>query len=234
MEYSLYLLILLIEWVMLVTIAAPLFLAGKFRSKPTLGIFLWLTAIATSILATVWALLIAVTSVFESYFRLQQDDDMLSILLVSFAPWLLLGFAGILLALVNQRLSSLFRVEKQPIESMLGGKLKQTFRKANVLELSLPGYFALTRGKEIFFSKAVFELPAKQFKAVLEHEYGHIALRHGLIKKFAFLIYQLVPWVVASRAMKNEIDVLAELAADNYALKRVDRKDLNQARRLFV
>ena len=234
MESSLYLLILLIEWIMLITIAAPVFFAGRFRKKPTLGIFVWLTSIASSIVATLWALVIATGFIFESYFRLREGDEIGSVLILSFAPWLLLGFAGVLLALANQRLSSLFVVSAGPLDSLLGGRVVQKFRTAEVIELSLPGYFALSKGRAIYLSKAVFELAAKQYEAVLQHEYGHIVLRHGLIKKFSHLIYQLMPWVVASRAMKNEVDFLCEVAADNYALRRVMNKDLRAARKLFV
>lgn len=219
---------------MLVTIASPLFFAGRFRRRPTLGIFVWLTSIASSILAFVFALVLATSFVFESYFRLAEGDDLWSVLVFSFAPWLLFGFAGVLLALANQRLSSLFVIEQSPLTSLLGGTKVREFKSAHVVELSLPGYFALARGKSIYLSKAVLNLSAKQLEAVLEHEYGHIALRHGVIRRFAFAIYQLIPWVVASRAMKNEIDVLCEYAADNYALKRVTAADLRAARKLFV
>ena len=234
MEYSLYVLILLIEWILLVTIGAPLFFAGRFRKAPTVGIFVWLAAISSTIIATIWAGVVAVGFVFESYFRLREGDDVASVLLLSFAPWLLMGFAGILLALANQRLANLFTVDSDPAASLLGAKYKMQFQSAKVFELALPGYLALTRKKEIYLSKPVFDLPSEQLQAILHHEQGHIFLRHGMIKRFAFMIFQLLPWVVASRAMKSEIDVLAELAADNYALKRVTRKDLNAARRLFI
>jgi Zn-dependent protease with chaperone function len=108
------------------------------------------------------------------------------------------------------------------------------YRRAKVMELEVPGYFALTRNKKIYLSRQTFALPEKQLQAILRHEYGHIKLRHQFAKSLAYLIYQLLPWVVASRALKREVDVLCELAADKYALKRVYSKDLYTARRLFL
>lgn len=235
MEPSLYLLILLIEWVMLVTIAAPMFFAGRFRKAPTLGIYLWLASLLSSILATIAAIAIASYSVFTTYQNLRAEDELGFVLVASFAPWVLLGLAGVLIALGNQRLAPLFDVtpELGDLES-LGGRYIMNYRRARLVELEIPGYFALTRKRTIYLSRAVFELPSKQLDAILRHEYGHIKLRHGPIKKLAYLIYQLLPWVVASRALKREVDVLCELAADNYALKKVYSKDLGEARRLFL
>lgn len=235
MELSLYLLIALIEWVLLVTVAAPLFFAGRFRSTPTLGIYLWLGSLVSSILATIAAFAIALFFVFDTYQSLQSSDDPWFLVLASFAPWLLLALAGILLAIANQRLGPLFEVEPElgRLED-LGARYVQNYRRAKIMELDVPGYFALTRDKKIYLSRQSFALPEAQLKAVLRHEYGHIKLGHQPIKKLAYLIYQLLPWVVASRALKREIDVLCELAADKYALKRAYSKDLYTARRLFL
>ena len=235
MEFSLYLLIVLIEWVLLITVAAPMFLAGRFRKAPTLGIYLWLLALTSSIVATVAAFGIATQSVFETYSSLRAQDDIWFLLAASFAPWLLLGLAGILLAVANQRLSPLFEVtpELGRLEDF-GARYVRDYRRAKVMELEIPGYFALTRKRKIYLSKAVFALPEAQLEAILRHEYGHIRLGHHVIKRLAYLIYQLIPWVVASRALKREVDVLCELAADKYALKKVWSKDLYTARKLFL
>jgi Zn-dependent protease with chaperone function len=107
------------------------------------------------------------------------------------------------------------------------------YRKARIMELDIPGYFALTRDKQIYLSKAVFELPAKQLAAIMRHEYGHIKFRHQNLKQFAYLIYQLFPWAAASRALVHEVDRLCELSADKYAIYRVYSKDLIEARSKF-
>lgn len=220
---------------MLVTIAAPMFFAGRFRKTPSLGIYLWLVSVSSSILASAVAFGIGLWSVFQTYVALQAEAALWSALISSFAPWVLLALAGVLLAVANQRLAPLFEI-KPELGSLddLGGRWIRDYRRARVVELEIPGYFALTRGKTIYLSSQSFALPERQLEAVLRHEYGHIALGHQRIKRFAYLIYQLLPWVVASRALRSEIDALCEIAADNYALRRVYSKDLFEARRLFV
>ncbi|MEK9578064.1 MAG: M48 family metalloprotease [Aquiluna sp.] len=235
MEFSLYLLIALIELVMLVTVSAPMFFAGRFRKTPNLGMFFWFASLIASMVASVVAIGIAIYFVFQTYSSLQSGDNPFFLVAISFAPWLLLALAGILLALANQRLSPLFEVSPE-LGSLddLGARYVRDYRSAQVLELEVPGYFALTRNNKIYLSSASFNLPERQLEAVLRHEYGHIKLRHQLLKKLAYLIYQLLPWVVASRALKREVDVLCELAADKYALRKVYSKDLYTARRLFL
>ena len=235
METPLFLLILLIEWVMLVTVAAPLFFAGRFDKTPNIGIWLWFTVLISAVLATAISLVIATVSIFTTWQNLSAGQNLGITLLASFAPWVLLGAAGILLALANQRLAPLFAIRDKldPLTNLMARQI-MAYRKAQIMELDVPGYFALTRDKQIYLSKAVFELPAKQLTAIMRHEYGHIKLRHQNLKQFAYLIYQLFPWVVASRALVYEIDRLCELSADKYALHRVYSKDLFEARSKFI
>ena len=234
MEFSLYLLILLTEWVLLVTVSAPLFFAGRFTKTPNLGLWLWFLALGSAVVATALAFGFASYSIFETWLRLQESEDLFFILVASIAPWLLLGFSGILIALANQRLGPLFEVAKRyaPVLEQVSREVSR-YRRATVYELDVPGYLAITKDRDIFLSKATFELPDKQLEAILRHEYGHIKLGHEKLKQFAYLIYQLFPWFVASRALVSEVDRLVELSADKYALKRVYSKDLNQARALF-
>jgi Zn-dependent protease with chaperone function len=109
----------------------------------------------------------------------------------------------------------------------------ESFHKAKVYELEVPGYIALTKGYEIYLSKAVFDLPDRQLEAILWHEYGHIRLRHQRLKRFTGLMMQLAPWFVVSRGFSSEVAKLCEIAADKYALKRVYSKDLAEARAHF-
>jgi len=234
MEINLYLLIILIEWVMLVTVSAPMFFAGRFSKTPNLGIWLWFTSLVSAVLATSVSIVIAAVSVFTTWQNLSAGQNLGKTLLSSFAPWVLLGVAGILLAVANQRLAPLFAIRGKldPLADLMAREI-MAYRKARIMELDVPGYFALTRDKQIFLSKAVFELPAKQLAAIMRHEYGHVKLRHQNLKQFAYLIYQLFPWVAASRALVYEIDRLCELSADKYALYRVYSKDLIEARSRF-
>jgi Zn-dependent protease with chaperone function len=233
-EISLYLLILLTEWVLLVTVSAPLFFAGRFNKTPNLGLWLWFSSLGSAVIATIMVVGLASYSIFETWLRLQENDDIIFTLAASVAPWLLMGFAGILIALANQRLSPMFDLAKryQPRLSEVAREISK-YRRATVYELDVPGYLAITKDRGIYLSKSVFELPAKQLEAILRHEYGHIKLRHERVKAFAYGIYQLLPWFAASRALVFEVDRLVELSADKYALKRVYSKDLALARARF-
>lgn len=234
MEFSLYSLILLSEWVLLVTVSAPLFFAGRFRNAPNLGLWLWFLSLASAVLATIAVVFIASYSVFETWLRLQENEDLLFTLAASIAPWLLLGFTGILMAVANQRLAPLFDLAKRYVPRLdQVAREVSRYRRATVYELDVPGYLAITKDRDIYLSKSTFELPAKQLEAILRHEYGHIKLGHEKVKQFAYLIYQLFPWFAASRALVFEVDRLVELSADKYALKRVYSKDLNEARAHF-
>ncbi len=104
MESSIYLLLVLIEYVLLVSTAAPFILVNRFTKTPSVGIAVWFTLFFTAMAAAVLAVGIAIWSIVETYLLLQTKTDIWLILAVSFAPWLLLAFAGILLALSNQRL----------------------------------------------------------------------------------------------------------------------------------
>lgn len=226
--------ILCTEWVLLVTLSAPLFFAGKFEKTPNLGIWLWFLSLGSAVIASAVALSLAGWSIFSTWLLLQAGEGIFFTLAASIAPWLLLGFTGILLALANQRLSPLFDVAKRylPRLDQIAREISE-YRRATVYELDVPGYLAITKDQGIYLSKAVFELPARQLEAILRHEYGHIKLGHEKIKSLGYLVYQLFPWFAASRALVFEIDRLVELSADKYALKRVYSKDLALARAHF-
>ena len=234
MEISLYLLIVLTEWVLLVTVSAPLFFAGRFNKSPNLGLWLWFLSLGSAVLATITVTVLAGYSIFSTWLRLQEGGDIIFTIAASIAPWLLMGFAGVLIALANQRLAPMFDLAKR-YQPRLGEVAREIsrYRRATVYELEVPGYLAITKDKGIYLSKSVFELPAKQLEAILRHEYGHIKLGHERVKAFAYGIYQLLPWFAASRALVFEVDRLVELSADKYALKRVYSKDLHEARSHF-
>ena len=234
MESSIYLLLVLIEYVLLVSTAAPFILVNRFAKTPNLGIAIWFLLFFSAMAAAITAVGIATWSIIETYYLLQTATDLWLILAVSIAPWLMLAFAGILLALSNQRLEPLFRAAKQFDQlAQLARREVESFHKAKVYELEVPGYIALTKGYAIYLSKAVFDLPDKQLAAILWHEYGHIRLKHLRLKRITNLMMQLTPWFVVSRGFAFEVAKLCEIAADKYALKRVYSKDLSEARAHF-
>jgi Zn-dependent protease with chaperone function len=232
MGSSLYVLILLIEWVLLVTLAAPLFLVGKFRKTPTLGICIWLFALASSLIAVIWGVWISVFSIFNTYTQLRNEEDLVTILVASFAPWILLALAGILLTVANQRLAGFFEVAG-PI-GLLAGKFVRHFEGVEVMELSVPGYFALAKDGKIYLSPDVLGLEDSDLQAILTHEIAHIKLGHEQIKKLAYIAYRLFPKIAASRALVSEVNQLCEIAADKRAEKRFPKEKLDRLRKLFI
>lgn len=232
---SIFLIVVLVEYVLLITTAAPMFLVSRFEKHPHFGIGVWFTLFFSVILAAVVAIALATWSIFETYLRLQQGEELWFVLLASISPWLLLGFAGILLALANQKLAPLYlQGKKADYLSLISPREVFRYRRARVYELDLPGYYAFTKDLGIYLTSAAFELPAKQLEAVLGHEYGHIKLGHNNLKRVTALALAMLPWFAVSRAFSKEIERLCELAADRYALRRVYSKDLNDARRLFL
>ena len=235
MESSIYLLLVLIEYVLLVSTAAPFILVNRFSRTPNLGIAIWFLLFFSAMAASITAVGIAAWSIIETYYLLQTATNIWLILAASVAPWLMLAFAGILLALSNQKLEPLFRAAKQFDQlAQLARREVESFHKAKVYELEIPGFIALTQGYAIYLSKATFDLPEKQLNAILWHEYGHIRLRHQRLKRFTNLMLQLAPWFVVSRGFSSEVARLCEIAADKYAMKRVYSKDLAVARSHFL
>jgi len=234
-ETSIYLLVILIEYVLLVTTSAPFLMANRFTKTPNLGIGIWFALFFSAMVAGIISVGIAAWSIIETYYRLQESQEIWVVLAASIAPWLMLGMAGILLALSNQKLEPMFRAAQEiDLLSKLAVREVETFHKAKVYELDVPGYIGIARDYEIYLSREVFTLPQRQLNAIYWHEYGHIRLGHRRLKRFTNLMMQLAPWFAVSRGFSYEIAKLCELAADQYALKRVYSKDLIEARRLFV
>lgn len=234
MENLLLLLIVLIEYVLVVTTSAPLFLANRFRKSPNLGIGIWFGLFFSAMTAGVMALSITVYSVFSTWKSLGQTQDLGFVLAASLAPWLLLAMAGILLALANNRLEPMFQKRSViDLTASLAPREVMVFHKAKVFELEVPGFYALSKDYKIFVSKAVFALPQKQQDAILWHEYGHLRLGHQNLKLITSFMLQLTTWFAVSRGFAYEVNKLCELSADKYALKRVYSRDLYEARKNF-
>lgn len=235
MDAQLLGLVLLIEFVLAVSLIAPLGLSGKFSNRPTLGISVWFLLFVLSTLAALTAFLIAASFIFQSYFNLQAGGNLFQILVISFAPWLLLGFGGVLLAITNLRLAPYFDSREAALDlDAISTPTTERFEGVEIRRLSLPGYFAIAKSSAIYLSQAALELEQAQKTAVLWHELGHIRLGHQFFKGLSSFAMTIAPWFLVSRVFNYELTRLCELAADNYALKRVERQVLNRARRLFL
>lgn len=228
------------EWVIMVTTLAPVLLVGRFSNQPRLGLALWFSALLSSGVAAFLALSVAIASVFSTYAKLSSSPlgspDWQLALVMSFAPWLILGISGIALALINHRLEPLVLAARDvtPLFDAASRKWR-CFESLQVSIVSVPIMFAAASRRTILISQlAVDALDERELQAVLWHEIGHIRGRHNLLKRLALFVKVLSPWLNTTNAMVYEIDRLLEIAADTYALRHVDSELLVRTRRKFI
>jgi Zn-dependent protease with chaperone function len=229
-----------LEWVILVTTAAPLIFLGRFSKTPRLGLVLWFGAFLSSGLATLLALGVAVSSIFETYQKLTSaplgSSGWLLTLAISFAPWLVLAISGIALALANQRIEPILS-NARTLGPMLDASLQplMTFHGHKVARIELPIMVAaVSRGRILVSSNALNALTEAELDAVLWHEIGHLRGRHNQLKQLAGFVRTLSPWMVASQALVNEVHRLAEFDADRFAAKHVGPEILSATRSKFI
>lgn len=230
---------LAIEWVIVVTTLAPILLPSKFSRSPQLGIAVWLSAFLSAGIATVTVLVIAVWAYLDTLTALNIDElgsqSWFAALIVSFAPWVALAAGGITLALINNRIEPLVANSKEiaPLISMTKQPLMH-FMGTRVYVVDLPFAFALASNRDILISTfAKDHLSRDELAAVLWHELGHVKQKHFAIKRLARFIRALSPKLAASRALVNEVELLCEMSADKFALKKVSAPTLKLARSLF-
>ena len=238
-----------VEWVILITTLVPLVgrgVRGRANKHPNIAIFTLFSALASAIAAACIALLIACQSVFALWHELSDSpashrsiEKTLLALGASFAPWILLATAGITIALVNQRLEPHIRTARAlapRIESILASRGE--FHGIEYLAVESPGHISFTtrihgRNAIVLSTHTLATLNQHQLDAVLWHELGHIRLGHYWLKLAAKTMAALTPRIVASRVLVERLDELAEVAADNFAARRVGRALLAETRALF-
>lgn len=230
-----------IELTVLITTTAPLAFAGRFEQRPNLGISLWLTSFLLAFVSTLVALAISVWSVFDTWHELEfHSQPLWHTLFFSFAPWLLLGLAGISMALVAQKLDPMREFRKSDANlRVLPSSALMNFHGVEVRVIRLPIWLAFTRGvgrtATIYVSDlAVRALSAEELEATLWHERAHAVRWHNAIKAVVRLIRQLGGLMLASRILSSEIDRLCEKSADITALRHTSHDLLNNARSKFV
>ncbi|MEO0024170.1 MAG: hypothetical protein RL196_611 [Actinomycetota bacterium] len=242
---------LLMEWVVLVTTAAPLTLHSSqlANKKPRAAIFLWFGALTISVAASLAAFGVAVSAVVEFWKLLETQSESVEKTLwayaISFTPWLLLAIAGVTLALVNQRLEPLLDQRKALSESLdnlpsemfdsTGFKLPKHL-EIHKIALSAPLAFAasssssLGRRFRIVISSGIEAImgPA-ELEAIILHESAHIAQSHQRLKTFAGFLAKVTPGLIASRLFESELSNLCEFAADDSVVRRQGAESLSSA-----
>ncbi|MEY4019613.1 MAG: hypothetical protein RLZZ590_913, partial [Actinomycetota bacterium] len=225
-----------LEWVILVTTLAPIFLPSRrlFLKFPNLGLFTWFFALLSAGIAALTASAVMAWSIIETWVSLEANPTgsagWFAVFWASFAPWLILAAAGISLAVINLRIEPLVAVAKQT-QPMFEGALRpiQTFMGIEVLEIPLQIVVAFTRNNQIVLSTQVRSvLTDTQFEAVLWHELAHVKAGHNRLKRLAGFVRTLSPRLAASKALVFEVDRLCELAADKVALRHVEATTLQE------
>lgn len=230
---------LAIDWVILVTTLAPIFLPNSFSRRPQLGIAVWLAAFLSAGVATIGILVISIWAYLDTWTALNNDElgsqSWFAALLVSFVPWIALAAGGITLALINQKLEPYFEAAFELKPSLDQAKtFVKKFDHVPVYVIDLGLAFAVASRNQIIVSSYLVEhLSQEQLDAVLWHELRHVKQRHFLIKSLAQTIWLLSTKLTASRVMVLEVNRLLEIDADNFAKRHVSEANLRSARKLF-
>ena len=217
-----FLIPLLVEWVVASALMAPtVMLRPKvFYRHPTFGLICWLGLFAVGVIAASSAVLLAFLSVFETWLTLEQPAgqiDWFQAISVAFAPWVLLAVGGISIAMVNQRLTSLFSSDNRVDLSILGGKSVAQVGGYRVIELPLPFAHISSSSRDsliIQTSGAVSLLSTRELEACWQHEVVHLKFGHGKVLSVVNLVHTLSKRLVATQALKREVTLLLELIAD--------------------
>lgn len=229
-----------IELTVLITTIAPPALSGRFDRRPNLGIAIWLSSFLIAFLSTLTALIIAVWSVFDTWRELEAHSQPLwHTVVFSLAPWLILGLAGISMALVAQKLDSVFEARRSDAFARdLPSAPLLNFHGLEVRIIEVSAWVAFTKGfgsrARTYVSRGVYAgLDPQAFEALLWHERAHALHWHNAIKGVVSLIRHLGGIMLASRVLSAEVDRLCELAADLSAGRRVGIPAVEQARSHF-
>lgn len=238
MQPNLVLIPLALEWVVIASTIAPLWV-GAFSKRARFGIFSWLALFISVVVSVITALVLAIWSVIQNFVNLEQHRQNLGLTIVySLAPWLLFAMAGVAINLLNIKLDPLLAKFRALLASpVLPAKPFMQFQKVSVEVIELPAVlaFAVEQPEQrILVSRgALNALTDPQLEAVLWHEYAHLIQGHAVIKRVAGLVESTTGFIRASKVMRFEIERLCELAADHYAATKVDAETLASARAHF-
>lgn len=207
------------EWIALITLFAPLVLAGKFRNRPNLGLVIWFASFLSAGVAGVILIAALIDSVIATWLKLHANPNGTEVwwqaLLSGFAPWLFLAVAGISLALLNLRLASLIESKREisPL-AQLASRPIQEFNGHQVRVIDVPIDHAFTDGRAIYVSDQLWQKSEQdERQRILRHEAEHIRLRHPLLKRMVQVIYLLTPKFAASNFLQTEVNELTEIIA---------------------
>ena len=228
---------LLLEWVILITTAAPLLLqSSRFTIRnPRTAIALWFGTLVLATVALAVAFTLGVITAVSFWAQLESQKDspekIFWAFVFSFVPWILLAFAGITLVLINQRLEPVLeakRLVRNSIDILAQQRRSdlpsRTFGvEVFEIQLAAPLAFAVStrKSRRIVLSSGLQELlDPIELQAAVAHEFAHLKQHHQWQKTVAGLIARLTPWLVASKVLVFELSFLCEYAADDAVFRK--------------
>lgn len=231
---------LALEWLLIVTALTPGTFLGKFTAKPNCGIVLWFISLISGFFSIVVILSVTVWSLLEMFENAVEAKHVALQLISNLAIWAVLALGGVTLALINNRIEPLIERAKE-IRPMLSSaaKVVEVFQgvPVKVIRANVPVLFSeVNYGSKCILvtSAALDQLTREELEAGFWHEIGHLRGRHARLRSFAKLIRVITPRILASRCLVTEIDRLTELAADQFALRKVSVDVLAAARAKFL
>ena len=236
---------LLMEWVLLVTLVTPSVMVGRvwIRRKPRLALAIWFGSFLSAGLAALASILVAAFVAFGFWLAMNEQDlgstNWLIALGISFLPWIFVAFGGIALALMNNQLAPQIASARETSESLNRGlTVTGSFAGYPVAIVELPIKLAFTlklKGRQtIVIGRGVLSsLSMAQVEAVQWHEIGHIKGHHNRLKRIAAFAHSVAPFVGASVLLGQQVELLCELEADNFALRHASIDDLRAAKQVF-
>lgn len=234
---------ILMEWVFLVTLAVPLALSGRTwtRKKPKLALLIWFSLFLSAGLSVAIATIISALVAFDAWLLMNSQPlgsaDWLGALGVSFLPWIFLALGGIALASADRKFSPHFEVAREVSNSLQHLVVSHAFHGIPVAVIELPvkvGFVVKINGREtIVLGRGLIDsVSPTQLEAIKWHEIGHIRGRHNALKRIASFALSLAPFIRASVLFRQEVEVLCETDANNFASSRVSMDELITAHKL--
>jgi Zn-dependent protease with chaperone function len=222
-------------------VLAPALLRGQWAARsPRLAISLWLVLPVSWVAAAVMAIL-AAASPFPLAWPGPRTAESRVLLAGPPVPGgHVIAVAGLLLAAVVMlraagclalELSHSRRHRREHAALVAATGRPGPERGVAIVDHDAPAVYCLPRGRSqiVVSAGALAALTPSQIRAVLAHERAHLRCRHHLLLALAAGLARAFPYVPLLSWAQPELGVLAEMAADDDALRRHRRDDLAAA-----
>lgn len=225
------------------SLAAPVIWLGMFRSKPNLGIRVWVATVVLTLLSLFSSIALALYVALDTYDYLTRgpvgDSSIVTVILVSVLPWVIVAGIGIWISILTIKFEPLLIEAKALSERFMSiGRESRRFQDIPVILVPLEPRLAFAKkvgGQSLIFMTrgTANALNEKQLEGVLWHEYTHLKSHHLEIKSLAQRLLVAAPWSWLAICFNHEINALTELAADQAAEEKIGAKALDEAKAIL-